>query len=223
MDPPDASPHAAAKPTARPTPGSPSDPVRRFLWDLGNGTNEEALCGALEDLWRMGCPLADVLDKEICVDLKSAYAARRSPQAFMFGEEGTFLYLTACLVAVLTAASVIKARKWIHVPDSAVTIAVGWITGALVVVSKPPNSHVRNNTFSDSLFFDVLLPFIIFEAGYNMDRLEMRKRFSLVSLLPVVGTLASFALLAGLMLVPSPPLDPAPHPLDAALSTDSFR
>jgi sodium/hydrogen exchanger-like protein 6/7 len=181
--------------TAPPT--GATDPIRLFLWSLGNGTNERALCETLADFFKPLCPLADLVDREICVDYKVAYTARCGSGAFRFAGEGTFLYLTLSLLWVLSVALLLRFWRISYIPDSAVTIAVGWVTGALLSLTPDGGSRRR---FDEQVFFDVLLPVIIFEAGYNMNRRAMRKQLAQVAALAVLGTCVSFLVTTGLML-----------------------
>ena len=169
------------------------DPIRKFIWSVGNGTSEKQLCETLESFFHAVCPLADVVDKEICVDYKVAYEARCSPSAHRLAREGTFLYVAIVLFFCLALASYLKSKDVLFIPDSAVTITVGVLTGAFFVVSQ------AKHTFNEQIFFEVLLPFIIFEAGYNMDKRLLTKNFGIIASLAVFGTLISFAVTAGLV------------------------
>jgi len=184
------------RPTARP---SDWDPLREMIWSIGNGTNEQQLCQTLASFFNTLCPLANIVDPELCVDYKSAYTARCGEGAFRFAGQGTFLYLTLSLLIVLGTALLLRYRRVTWIPDSAVTIAVGWFTGALLLLDQNPNARSRRR-FDEQVFFDVLLPFIIFEAGYNMNRRAMRQRLGLVLALAVVGTAVAFFVTTGLML-----------------------
>jgi hypothetical protein len=47
-----------------------ADDIREFIWDIGNGTTEVALCDSLEQFFHILCPLANLLDEQVCVDFK---------------------------------------------------------------------------------------------------------------------------------------------------------
>jgi NhaP-type Na+/H+ or K+/H+ antiporter len=169
------------------------DPIRKFIWDIGNGTSENSLCSTLEQFFHTVCPLVNVLDQEICHDYKNAYEARCSSNSHRLAQEGTFLYIAIVLIFCLVFSSFLKAKRFLYIPDSAVTICVGFVTGALFVVSS------ANHRFNEQIFFEILLPFIIFESGYNMDKRLLADNFGLISTLAILGTFISFAVTSLLM------------------------
>ena len=187
------------------------DPVRKFIWDVGNGTSEASLCNTLEAFFHTLCPLANIFDEEICKDYKKAYEARCSPNAHRLAQEGTFLYVAIVLVFCLGMASLLKAKRILYVPDSAVTIVVGLFTGTIFYVSS------ANHRFNEQVFFEILLPFIIFEAGYNMDKQLLSQNFRIIMSLAVLGTFLSFAATTGIMVLGNKLLDRGWSDLDCAM------
>lgn len=79
-------------------------------------------------------------------------------------------------------AYVIEQKKWTMVTESGMAMVLGFVVGMIVHFVSPKNSV----TFNDSLFFDALLPIIIFEAGYGMKK----KNFfsNITSILMFAGT-----------------------------------
>jgi NhaP-type Na+/H+ or K+/H+ antiporter len=188
-----------------------ADPIRRLIWSIGNGTSESSLCETLEIFFHTICPLANVLNEEICKDYKHAYEARCAPNAHRLAREGTFLYVAIVLLFCVSLASYLKYRQIFFIPESAVTIVVGFATGTLFVVSN------ANHSFNEQIFFEILLPFIIFEAGYNMDKRLLGKNFALISSLAIVGTFISFSITTGLMILANNSLDTGLSQLDCAM------
>jgi sodium/hydrogen exchanger 3 len=186
--------YVTKKKMIRKTPApTPTDPFRSIIWSIGNGSSEHQLCTTLEDGYHIFCPLANILDEQICIDYRSAYKARcKDPH---LAAEGTFIYLACVLILCLSIASFIKTKKLVFIPDSAITIGVGWATGLLMLASKQGGGR----RFDEQIFFDMLLPFILFEAGYNMDRKLLRKKLSLIFTLATLGTLISFFVTLGLI------------------------
>jgi sodium/hydrogen exchanger-like protein 6/7 len=85
----------------------------------------------------------------------------------------------------LTTISYLKAKEIMYVPESAITIFCGLFTGLLFVAG---GQHPDSAHFNSSVFFEVLLPFIIFESGYNMEKTLFEKNFFEIVLLALVGT-----------------------------------
>lgn len=170
--------------------------LREFIWDIGNGTTEAALCDSLHSFYQMLCPLMDFLDKDFCGDLYHAYKHRCYWGANHTTGEVTFLYVAIVLILCLTAISVLKTKKILYIPESAITISCGVVIGSLFVASgqRPNQAH-----FNADIFFDILLPFIIFESGYNMEKKLFEKNFFEIVLLAIFGTFVSFVVILGIM------------------------
>ena len=92
--------------------------------------------------------------------------------------------MTFTLILIFFVASIIKAKKILVINDAGITILVGVFTGSLLVLSRKNN---ENRRFDDQIFFDILLPFIIFESGYNMNKQKMKKHFKVIASLAFFG------------------------------------
>ncbi|KAI9144793.1 Sodium/hydrogen exchanger family-domain-containing protein [Paraphysoderma sedebokerense] len=93
------------------------------------------------------------------------------------------------IVALLLGLTTKKYRiVWLQEP--AVAILIGLATGLLVMlVSGGKVSYYL--TLKASFFYTVLLPPIIFEAGYSMKKVSFFKNFGVITSLALIGTLFS--------------------------------
>lgn len=162
--------------------------IREFIWEIGNGTTEAALCDTLQGFYHILCPLAELLapDEPICEDIYRAYKNRCSwGISNHAGGEDTFLYIAVILIFCLTIISILKTKQILYLPESAITIFCGVFTGLVFVAGgQRPNQAY----FNSDIFFEVLLPFIIFESGYNMEKKLFEKNFFEIVLLAIFGT-----------------------------------
>ncbi|KAH9255496.1 sodium/hydrogen exchanger 3 [Batrachochytrium salamandrivorans] len=170
--------------------------LREFIWDIGNGTTEAALCDTLHSFYQTLCPLMNILDPDFCADLYHAYKHRCYWGANHSTGEVIFLYVAIVLILCLTTISILKTKEILYIPESAITISCGVVIGSLFVASgqRPNQAH-----FNADIFFDILLPFIIFESGYNMEKKLFERNFFEIVLLAIFGTFVSFVVILGIM------------------------
>lgn len=85
----------------------------------------------------------------------------------------------------------IKQNSFYYLPESAAAICVGLVVGGLARAVYPSSEELEFLTFEPELFFFLLLPPIIFEAGYTLKKRDFFSNFWTISLYAVFGTILS--------------------------------
>lgn len=101
------------------------------------------------------------------------------------------LLLVVVLLLCITSSYIIKQYKLYYLPESSASIIVGLIVGLLARLLYPSIEEEKFLTFDPELFFFLILPPIIFEAGYNVEKKLFFSNFFTISLYAVVGTIIS--------------------------------
>lgn len=110
--------------------------------------------------------------------------------AHEFGALNTLL-LVVILGLCIMAAYLIKQNSFYYLPESAAAIVVGIIVGGLAKLVYPSNEELKFLSFESEIFFFILLPPIIFEAGYSLQKKDFLDNFWSISLYAVFGTIIS--------------------------------
>jgi len=111
-------------------------------------------------------------------------------------EEHEFVALnTLLLVVVLSlcilSAYLIKKHRFYFMPESSAALCVGLIVGGLARLMTSNEDELNFISFKPELFFFLLLPPIIFEAGYTLRRKNFFRNLGTIAAFAVFGTLIS--------------------------------
>lgn len=82
----------------------------------------------------------------------------------------------------------IKKKQWYFLPESAASMIVGFILGGIIVWSLNSTDEADVVKFDATLFFFILLPPIVFEAGYTLDRKSFFSNIGSIFVFAVIGT-----------------------------------
>eukprot|EP01138_Halocafeteria_seosinensis_P009703 gb/GECG01009914.1/.p1 GENE.gb/GECG01009914.1/~~gb/GECG01009914.1/.p1 ORF type:complete len:621 (+),score=52.21 gb/GECG01009914.1/:1-1863(+) len=99
----------------------------------------------------------------------------------------------------LTLSYVIKKYRIFYLPESAATMLLGMIVGGIARLVISDETELSVLRFQPELFFFLLLPPIIFEAGYTLKRKRFFRNFMTIIMFAVLGTLVSAFVIGGLI------------------------
>lgn len=112
---------------------------------------------------------------------------------------GLFLLVVLCLEIILHHS---PKALFALIPESGVVILMGCILGSIfVAVDIAPR---RSLTLDPEIFFLILIPPIIFEAGYSLKKTPFRKNLVIILVYALVGTFLSAIILGFLLWIVSP-------------------
>ncbi len=101
-----------------------------------------------------------------------------------------FIVLIGLILSALTATLVHRSGFTETMPESLITIFVGLAIGAIVRISSDKEVQAASS-FSNEIFMLGLLPIIIAESGYSLDKVIFFKNFWSILVFAVFGTLIS--------------------------------
>lgn len=127
------------------------------------------------------------------------------------------MFVFLVLIVSLLGVYLLVSRHWHYLPESVATIAVGVVIGLLVRWGEFQPQMTATQLHPET-FFLFILPAIIFESGYSLEKGDFFGQIGGIILFAVVGTVIStFVVALGLYLVGMTPLSPSLSLLDCLL------
>ena len=102
----------------------------------------------------------------------------------------TFAFV-ALVCVCLFADFTIKRKQWFLLPESAASMIIGFLLGCFILAGSSDGNEADFVKFDITLFFFILLPPIILEAGYTLDRKSFFSNIGSILVYAVVGTILS--------------------------------
>lgn len=118
---------------------------------------------------------------------ESFIAAEKAEQDHEFDAHAAFLLNLAIIACIMLAYAVKKFRIY-SLPESSGALLVGVVIGG---IARWSTDRLELFVFSQEVFFFVLLPPIMFEAGYSIDRKGFFENIGAITLYAIFGTIIS--------------------------------
>lgn len=111
------------------------------------------------------------------------------------------LIAVAILFIYTISAPIMKKYKFHVMHESGMSMIIGLIVTLLALIFNPTETFANTLYFDDAVFFNFILPPIIFSAGYNLRRKSFFKYIAYIISFGIVGTIISFLIIASITYV----------------------
>ncbi len=124
------------------------------------------------------------------MDIDSDAKLKQDSLNHEFGALNTLLLVVVLGLCVMCA-YIISKSKFQYLPESAAATLVGFVVGGMARVFYPTKDELDFLSFNPEMFFFLLLPPIIFHAGYTVEKQQFFHNIGTISLFAVFGTIVS--------------------------------
>jgi NhaP-type Na+/H+ or K+/H+ antiporter len=107
--------------------------------------------------------------------------------------------IAVAIVFLYTISSPIMHKfKFYVLHESGMSMLIGLLVTFCAMIINPETSFANTLYFDDAIFFNFILPPIIFSAGYNLKRKSFFKYIAFTLLFGIIGTIISFLIISSL-------------------------
>lgn len=109
-----------------------------------------------------------------------------------------FLIFLGLIISFIYVGSYMEAKSFIFGHETTFVILAGMLLSYIIYTISPDEDNRIVAKFNSELFFDLLLPTILFAVGFNMRRKEFFKNFVNITKFGIFGSLFTFFIYVGL-------------------------
>lgn len=110
--------------------------------------------------------------------------------------------IVVCVLLIYNVSSrVFEKLEFHYLHESGFCMIIGMLISLLASVINPNEDFTKNLTFDGEMFFNLILPPIIFAAGYNLRKRSFFKFFKYSFIYGVVGSFISFGIISPLIYI----------------------
>jgi len=114
-------------------------------------------------------------------------------------DANSVVLINVTLIACIYVAYLVKRHRFYTLPESAAAMLTGTVIGGVARLVSPKSDSLWILSFNPEVFFFILLPPIIFEAGYTLRRKHFFANIGPIVTYAFVGTITSTFIVAGLV------------------------
>lgn len=138
------------------------------------------------------------MNSNINTDIKSQKSAQ--PENYHMQQNDILSAKTLIAVAILflytISSPIMRKFKCYVIHESGLSMIIGLIITLSAMIINPETTFANTLYFDDAVFFNFILPPIIFSAGYNLKRKSFFKYIMFTLIFGVIGTIVSFLIIA---------------------------
>ena len=106
-----------------------------------------------------------------------------------------------CLYFILILSYLLQRRRIRVIHETVISIILGMMIGAIISTSTTNKDVMKLVSFDDNYFFNLLLPPIILNSGFEMNRSSFFRHFGTILIFAFVGTFMSSIIIGTLLFI----------------------